>query len=165
MANDIYIKKSEIIGGVEKTTFQKLSDMPDEFQSILNICKTLDFALVGIYGNTSTSFLYIPVQVMVPKMSDLGDFTKIEAKYVIDYETGGASTAEYQLFNYTDLEVVTDSISAMPNQTFGHGASGWIDITAYEGKALRLGNKRVGGTGSNSIKTEGAVLLLKFSKV
>jgi hypothetical protein len=123
----------------------------------------LDWGYAGIYGHSSTSYAGIPIQIMLPKRSDIDGFTKIEAKLVIDYETEGASTMGVKLVNFTNLVDVAGFEITLPNQTWGHGSSGWVDITSVEGKSLRIYTKRIGGSGTNNVKIEGAVLLLKYS--
>jgi hypothetical protein len=123
----------------------------------------VDWGFNNIYGHSSTSYAYISLQAIVPKISDIDNFTKIEAKYVIDYETEGAATMDVQLYNYTNLEIIPNSETSLPNQTWGHGASSWIDITSYAGKSIRIGTKRVGGVGANNVKLESGTLLLKYS--
>jgi len=121
-----------------------------------------DFGLNGIYGQSNTSYASIPLQVMIPELADLGaNYTKIEAKLVLDYETDGASTMDARLTNYTDGGAVAGSEKNYPNQSWGHGSTGFFDVTAIEGKSVRIQLKRVGGSGQ--VKIEGAALILKYS--
>jgi len=124
---------------------------------------TLDFGINGIYGSSSTNYVSIPIQVLVPKIADIDSFTKIEAKLCLDYNTQDSSTASMRLYNYTDSAVVPNSEKSLVNVNWDYGSSGWIDITAYEGKALRCQIKRVGGITGNQIQIEGALLILKLS--
>jgi len=124
---------------------------------------TLDWGVNGIYSHSGSSYASIPIQVLVPKMASIDEFTKIEAKLCISYDTEGAATMDARLYNYTDNVLVTGSEFNLPNATWSYGESGWIDITAFEGKAIRVQAKRNGGAGANNVSIEGAVLILKYS--
>lgn len=124
----------------------------------------LDFGVDGIYGHTGTAYVSIPLQTMIPILADMDNYSSVEGKIVLDYETEGAATMDAELFNYTDLLSIAGSEFSLPNQTWGHGSSGWFDLAAALGKAVRVRTKRVGGTGGNNVKVEGMVLLVKFKK-
>ena len=129
-----------------------------------SIIVSVDFGLNGIYSTTSTSYSYIPIQVQIPAIADLlTNGTSIECKVVISYNTAGAAAMEYRLLNFTDTAVVAGSTESLPNATWQHNSSEYFDITAYEGKAIRIGYIRVGGTGSDAVSIESAQLILKFS--
>lgn len=124
----------------------------------------LGYALDGIYGTSSTSFSTIPIEVMLPELADIDNYSSIEAKLVIDYETEGSATMETRLFNYTDFVAISGTVTAHPNQTWGHGSSDWFNLTAEQGKSIRIQSRRVGGGVLDDVKIEGAVLLLRLKK-
>lgn len=117
----------------------------------------------GIYGHSGTSYVSFAFNCLIPLISDLGNYTKIDAKYVIDYETEGTATIDVELYNYTNSLPVPDSEENFPNQTWGAGSSEWVDVTSCAGCSIRLRSKRVGGAGSNDVKIEAGTLILKFS--
>ncbi|NIQ14802.1 MAG: hypothetical protein GTO02_10505, partial [Candidatus Dadabacteria bacterium] len=124
----------------------------------------LDFGLDGIYGNTSTSYAYVPIEIMLPKLSTISSgATQIEAKIMVSYEIDGAATGEMQLYDYTGATAITATQTALANSTWTYKDTAFFDLTAYEGKAIRLGTKRIGGTGSDAVKIESASLLIKIS--
>ena len=129
-----------------------------------NLLISLDFGYGGIYANSTTSYLAIPLEVLIPKIASvLAGATKVEVKICVSYETTGASTALMMLYNYTDGVDITASETAIANDSWVYMESDWIDITAFEQKAIRLLTKRVGGTGGDSIRIEACNLLLKYS--
>lgn len=166
MSNDIYIKKVDDNGSTQSESLDKLADIRDEFNRVLQPFKMADFAIDGIYGHSSTSYAAIPLQVMVPALADIGvGFTKIEARYVISYMTDAPASMDAQLYDFTDSVAIaiTEENFADTAGVWTYGASAWYDISAHAGKALRFQTKRVGGTGAKSVNIEGVALLLKFS--
>jgi len=124
----------------------------------------IDFGLNGIYGSNNTTFLSIPIQVMIAKILSVGVYTKVECKINVSYATGGASTGEVELFDYTDGVAIVPTNLVLTNGTWVNKTSpAYVDISAYEGKALRLRSRRVGGVGADQCLIEGAQLILKFS--
>jgi len=124
---------------------------------------SLAWGFDGVYGHSGNSYVAFIFNVIIPKLADVGTFTKVEAKFVIDYETEGSAQMKAELFDYTNFVAIAGTEVTFPNQTWGHGASGWIDLTSNEGHSIRLRNKRFGGGGTNNVKVEGATLLLKYT--
>lgn len=123
-----------------------------------------DFAFNGIYSTTSASYSYVPLQVVIPPISDIyPSGTKIEVKFTGVYNCDGAADAELQLLNFTDTIIITSTITPLLNASWASFSTGYSDITAYAGKTVRVGYKRVGGTGSDTISMEGVCLILKYS--
>lgn len=124
----------------------------------------IGFGFDGVYGHSSTSYQQLKFNAQLPLLSEMGSaFTKLEAMYIMDYETEGASTMDAQLFDYTNLAVIVASEKNFPNQLWGHGASDWHDVTANAGHSVRLQIKRNGGTGTDNVKVESGTLLIKLS--
>lgn len=124
---------------------------------------TLDWGVNGIYGHSGSSYASIPLQVLIPKMADIDGFTKIEAKLCLSYDTEGVATMDAELYDFTDGVSIVGTEKNYPNGTWIYGSTDWIDVTAYEGKAIRVRTKRNGGTGANDVSIEGLVLVLKYS--
>jgi hypothetical protein len=120
-----------------------------------------DFALRGISGTPSTTFVSIPLQVMVPKLADVGSYIKVEAKLTVSHNSTLANTGEAQLYNYTDGLAMPTTNLVLPNASWEYAATGWVDITAQEGKALRVQIKRAGAVGQ--IQLQGANVILKYT--
>ena len=123
----------------------------------------LDFGVNGIYGHSSSNYSSVPIQVLVPKLDSIDTFTKIEAKLCLSYNTEGTATMDARMYDFTDGTLVTNSAFNLPNETWTFGESGWVDITLFQGKALRVQTKRNGGAGSNDVSIEGACIILKYS--
>lgn len=124
----------------------------------------LSFALDGIYGTSSTSYQQIPIQALLPELASIDNYSKIEGKLLLSYETEGASTMDVDLFNYTDFVAIGGTEENYPNQSWGYGEGSWFDLTGVEGKAIRLRQKRNGGSALNDVKIEGAILLIRITK-
>ncbi|MCA9497099.1 MAG: hypothetical protein KC589_09210 [Nanoarchaeota archaeon] len=124
----------------------------------------IPFTFDTIYSNRSTSFSYVPLQVLLPKISNyLPSGTKVEIVIEVSYNITGAANGEVQLYNYTNSTPVTGSVFSIPNATWVYAKSGVIDVTAYEGKAVRIGTRRVGGIPTSQVQIESASLKVKIS--
>ena len=121
--------------------------------------RVISWSFNGIYSNSSTSFASIPEQIQVPTAAELGGST-IQAILIVSYNTTGASTGEFRLFNYTD-SVSEGFVTAVVNGTWVKGTSAQAAITG--GKAYRVDLRRVGGTGGDSMQMESATLILIVS--
>ena len=121
--------------------------------------RVISWSFNGIYSNSSTSFASIPEQIQVPTAAELGGST-IQAILIVSYNTTGASTGAFRLFNYTD-NVSEGFVTAVVNGTWVKGTSAQAAITG--GKAYRVDLRRVGGIGSDSMQMESATLILIVS--
>lgn len=166
MAIDIYIEKVEVINGIEKCTREKLIDNRDSFKADLGIGAIIvpnDYSFSSIITTTSISFGRITKQIIIPSMSLYGK-TKIEGCFSFSYETELDSIGEVEMFNYTDFVAIENSNETCPNIAgFGPFETGWIDITALEGKAISMSMRRKTGSGQNAFKIEGNALILRYS--
>jgi len=122
----------------------------------------INLSIDSVYGNTDTTYSYIPIQIMLPTRVSINEgATKLEAKIMVSYETDGASTGELQLYNYTDTTEITTTQTALENSTWTFKETPYFDLTEYEGKAIRIGCKRIGGTASDAVKIESVSFFIK----
>lgn len=124
------------------------------------------WSISGIYSTTSSSFGGIPEQIMVPRIIELlPSGTKIEAKLLVSTENSPGSTGEADVENYTDGGEIIGSVVDLPSGTWSDKISdSWFDLTAHEGKAIRVRIRRVTGSGMDATRIEGATLIFKVTK-
>jgi len=144
---------------------KQLSDILfDPGKAVGEVLDRVDLGITTILGTTSNSMARVGVQIIVPSLTHYPGRTKIECKISADVECEGAATGAMDLYDYTAAAAIPNTEEAVTGGAWhNHLSANWFNLTSYQGKSISIRMKRVGGTGSNNIKIEGAAIIFKIS--
>lgn len=125
------------------------------------LTKLIDFSYPTIYSTTQSGFAAVPIQVVVPFTDDVHAGKTVKAKLAIDHYLESGVDAEFELYNYTDLESVTGSQFSTIEELAWLYAIGPC-VVVEEGKSYRLRMRRTAGSGNNAVLIEAAQIIISY---